>query len=179
MIPFIIAGASLVVAVVSLEETKKSNNIALFGILVGLISTVIVIWAFLPKNEETFHVVNYYEDGTLHYTGNGTYEDREDTWRWYSKDGILIKLENYDDNELNGEYKEFYFNGNIKSQGFYDNGERELDTWKFFNIDGSQQNRTLNIENDSYPFYMYILFLFKYLAIGFGILIFIGFFIDD
>ena len=136
----IIPLVSLGMGYLALKESQKSNTIGIYSLGIGIISTIVmIIMLFVQSSDDTenFDVVNYYKDGTLHYTGNGSYEDREDVWKWYSKDGILIKFETYDDNELDGKYKEFYQNGNIKIDGYYDDGEKDLDKWKCYNLDGS------------------------------------------
>lgn len=145
-LPLIIAGVTLVVGVVGLvigkegvTAAKKGNSIGIVGVLVGAVTSIIMIWAFMPESEEEFDIKNYYADGVLHFTGNGSVEDKEGTWSWYSKDGIVIKLETYDDNELDGKYQEFYENGNLKIQGEYNDGEKDNDEWKCFNLDGSSK----------------------------------------
>jgi len=137
-------GATGLISWFSYKETKKANKIAeksnILTILgMGLTIIIALSWFFSSDSEEKFDIKNYYKDGTIHYTGNGTFENREDVWKWYSPDGILIKVETYDDNELDGEYKEFYSNGNIKVQGVYDDGEKEVDEWKCFDMDGSSK----------------------------------------
>ena len=127
----------LIVAKEGVKEAKKGNTIGISGVLIGTITSIVMIWAFMPESEEEFDIQNYYSDGVLHYVGNGTFEDKEDTWKWYSEDGILIKVETYDDNELDGVYKEFYENGNLKIQGEYNDGEKDSDEWKCFKLDGS------------------------------------------
>lgn len=125
------------------REARIGNRIGIIGLVIGVATSIItsgvMLWAFMPEGEEEFDVKNYYEDGVLHFTGNGTVENKEDTWKWYSQDGILIKIETYDDNELDGVYKEFYKNGNLKIDGEYDDGERNFYNWKCFNLDGSSQ----------------------------------------
>jgi len=147
--PFIISLIGVGISFFMLKESRKSNTLGIIGLVLGAVSTIaMIIMLFIqsPDNPEDFDVVNYYKDGTLHYTGNGSYEDRDDIWKWYSTDGILIKFETYDDNELNGKYKEFYKNGNIKIDGEYDDGEKNLDEWKCYNLDGSIKTCQTNIK---------------------------------
>ncbi len=136
--PYIAPTIATVISLVVLKETKKGNHYALWGIIVGVLSTIALVYAFSPEKEIKYDVKNYYDDGsTLRFVGNGTLEDKEGAWKWYSEDGILIKFATYDDNELDGEYKEFYKNGNLKIQGEYDDGGKEANKWKCFNLDGS------------------------------------------
>jgi len=137
LIPVLIGIAGIYFAKEGVKQSKIANIIGGIGILIGIITSIIMIFVFMPESEEEYDIVNYYSDGILHYTGNGSVEDKEGIWTWYSKDGIIIKIETYDHNELDGEYKEFYANGNLKSQGIYDDGNKELDDWKCFNLDGS------------------------------------------
>lgn len=142
--PFILISIiGLGISYLALQESKKSNTLGIFGIVLGIISaiaTIIMAIMFiiqsLNKTEE-YDVVNYYEDGTPHFTGNGLVEDKEGTWKYYSRDGIVIKVENYNDGQLDGIYKEFYKNGNLKISGEYDNGEVLLSNWKCFHMDGT------------------------------------------
>lgn len=139
LIPIIGLGISYL----ALQESKKSNTLGVFGIVLGIISaiaTIIMAITFIiqsPNKPEEYDIVNYYEDGTLHFTGNGLVEDKEDTWTYYSKDGIVIKIENYHNGKLDGNYKEFYNNGNLKVSGEYDNNEKVLSNWKCFHMSGT------------------------------------------
>ncbi len=137
VIPILISGAGLLVAYFSLKQGILANKIGAITFIIGTISTIAIVILIWPNNDtEKFDIINYYEDGTIHYTGNGNFEDREDTWKWYSKGGILIKIETYDDNILDGEYKEFYMNGNIKMDCEYDDGQKDLSECKCYGIGG-------------------------------------------
>lgn len=137
MLQLIPTAIILVIGWLGYKESKKGNVYAKIGVLVGIISTIVMIFLFLPEKEIEYDVINYYDDGTLRFIGNGTFERKEDTWKWYSENGILVKYETYDDNELDGEYKEYYNNGNLKIHGEYDDGEKDLDEWKCYNKDGT------------------------------------------
>jgi len=151
MFGVIVGVGGLVVGYLSLTEARRGNEIASQGILqskignltgiaslvITIISAIAMIYFFMPDKEKEYDVNNYYDDGILHFIGNGTLENKEDIWKWYSENGILIKYETYDDNILDGEYKEFYDNGNLKVQGEYDNGKKNLEEWSCYNREGT------------------------------------------
>jgi hypothetical protein len=122
------------------QESRKSNTIAIWSTIISTIIGIAMFYIFylqIPEENKKSDILNYYDDGSIHYSGNGSFEEREDVWKWYTTDGILIKLETYDNNKLDGKYKEFYTNGNLKVDGRYDNGVKDLTKWKCYNNNGS------------------------------------------
>jgi len=127
---------------------KKMFIIGVIGVILFAINTVIAGIGIYDNHkamtEKKFDVVNYYNDGTLHFTGDGSFIHKNAVWKWYSKDGVLIKLAEYDDNILDGQYKLYYNNGNIKISGEYDNGEKILNTWICYNKNGTEKQCYVN-----------------------------------
>ena len=71
---------------------------------------------------------SYYKIGNIKESGEWRNSYRYGNWKLYSQDGILLKDYNYDENgKLMGEYKDYYDNGKLKSEGTYTTVPQEIE----------------------------------------------------
>lgn len=58
------------------------------------------------------------------------------TWRYYTEEGKLLEVKNYNSNRLDGLYEYYYPNkGIVQEKGYYKNG-RKVGTWSYYGILG-------------------------------------------
>lgn len=77
----------------------------------------------------------YHENGQIKILGS--YEVRTGaktgTWNFYEGNGNLVKVAEYDNDELNGESKTYYDSGKVKKVENYKNGKLDGETKLFLN----------------------------------------------
>ena len=88
----------------------------------------------------------YYENGKLELEANYVNNVMEGEVHKYYETGELMEVVNFQDNEENGPFKEYYANGNVKTEGFYMNGDNEHGLLKMFNENG-ELVKTMNCQH--------------------------------
>ncbi|GAB1309727.1 hypothetical protein KH5_24100 [Urechidicola sp. KH5] len=64
------------------------------------------------------------EKGVKESDGNMKGKERVDTWKYYHNNGVSVMIEeNYQNGELNGDYKVYYLNGKVTQEATYKNGK--------------------------------------------------------
>lgn len=64
-------------------------------------------------------LVQYHNNGKTKANGHVLYGEKNGQWNYWNDNEKLIKSESYTFGKLDGEYKEYYSNGNTKIKGNY------------------------------------------------------------
>ncbi|MBV7441334.1 toxin-antitoxin system YwqK family antitoxin [Weeksellaceae bacterium TAE3-ERU29] len=86
-------------------------------------------------HSETGLTESFDESGKLWCFGKQKNGKKEGKWTFLSN-GITQKIQNYENGQLNGEYKSYNDNGKLYCKGNYENGKR-VGEWKFYFSNGS------------------------------------------
>jgi len=78
----------------------------------------------------------------------GAPRKKDNVWKWYYEDGTLKLVAEMKDGEYNGEVKEYYQNGNIKSKEIFV-GSKQLEYYCYYNESG-QKLTEASLKNGKY-----------------------------
>ena len=122
------------------EEAKKAKEIYSNN-LYNEKSKKDGLWIEFHKNNK---IAGVYENGS-----------KEGEWRIFSNDDVLLKLNTYKDNLLNGPSVDFFDNSSIKSSKEYKDGKLDGKTIEYFDennvfFEGTYKNGLLNGEAKEY-----------------------------
>lgn len=116
-------------------------------------------WKFYDENGKLKNIIhsenglveNFNENGKLFCVGKqdiGTGK-KNGEWKYYSSKGFIVMIENYKDDELNGDYKSYEDYEKLYAVGQYKNG-KQIGEWKYFFENGDLKeigNRENNNRN--------------------------------
>lgn len=97
----------------------------------------------------------YHESGKIMASGKYTNTKKDSTWNFYSLSGILIKIENYKNGVVEGEVKNFYKNGKLKSNATFVNGVLEGPAKEFFENGNMRSSKIIKKGKPDGPFKLY------------------------
>ena len=86
-------------------------------------------------HSETGLTEGFNESGKLWYFGKQKNGKKEGEWTFLSN-GLKQKIQNYENGQLNGEYKSYDENGKLYCKGKYEKGKR-VGEWKFYFSNGA------------------------------------------
>ncbi|GAB4375011.1 MAG: hypothetical protein Kow0075_01100 [Salibacteraceae bacterium] len=98
-----------------------------------------IVAIYRVKDEERTRIgeERYYENGQLEYTGEFNEKgQRHGLWKYYYKNGNLWSEGRYDNGKKTGLKKVYWPDGTLRFEGQYAN-DKQVGVWTFYNPDGT------------------------------------------